>query len=168
MSTYTNTQTLLLPQGIMPSISPAATAWFKAVCHFHHERSKPLTFRSSTPAPFSRCIHFSEPSMNISGVSDRSSEEWKERRSRWEWEVQGGMGNHIWFCRSHKWLKLCRFQSDYLSLHQLHRFPSVIALSVFPSSFLSVWYLSLWWNEKKENFDGGCAQLYWVAVGVCG
>lgn len=95
--------------------------------------SKPLTSLSSTSAPFGRCIHFSELGMNISELSDRSSEEWKERRSRWEGEVQGGMGNHIWFCRSHKWLKLCRFQSDYLSLHHLHRFPSVIALSLhFP------------------------------------
>lgn len=106
--------------------------------------SKWLTSLSSTSAPFGRSIHFSEPSMNISGLSDRSSEEWKGRRSRWGlgMEVQGGMGNYIWFCRSHKWLKPCRFQSDYLSRHDLHRFPSAISLSVLLFPLLSVSYFT--------------------------
>lgn len=106
--------------------------------------SKRLTFLSSTSAPFGRSIHFSEPRMNILGLSDRSSEEWRGRRSRWGlWrEVQGGMGNYIWFCRSHKWLKPCRFQSDYLSLRHLHQFTSAMSLSVFFFSFLLLSYFT--------------------------
>lgn len=41
--------------------------------------AKRLTSLSSTSALFGRRIYFSEPAMNISGLSDRSSEEWKER-----------------------------------------------------------------------------------------
>lgn len=121
--------------------------------------AKRLTSPSSTSAPFGRCIHFSEPAMNISGLSDRSSEEWKERRNggwvvRVGREVQGGMGNHIWFCRSHKWLKPCRFQSDSLSPRLLHRFPSAIALSLslhFPLPSCRYGILQVYDEPRKKK-----------------
>lgn len=68
--------------------------------------------------------------MNISGLSDRSDEEWKGRRS--EGGGEGGPGNQIWFCRSHKWLKACRFQSGRPSLHQLRWFtPAALCVCLF-------------------------------------
>lgn len=111
--------------------------------------AKWLTSLSSTSAPFGRCIYFSEPGMNISGLSDRSSEEWKERgKSKGECvgrEVQRGMGNQIWFCRSHKWLKPCRFQSDCPTLHHLHWFPAATVLPPLVYDILQIY------DEPRTN-----------------
>lgn len=79
--------------------------------------------------------------MNISGLSDRSGEEWKGRRS--EGGGEGGPGNQIWFCRSHKWLKACRFQSGrpvFISLPDLRPLLCISSLSS-----------SSRWPDKKKN-----------------
>lgn len=147
---YTNT---LSPQGITPSTSPAATARLKALCHFHHER---VSIETTNFSLFNLLLLsadafiFQSRAWIFQGwVTDPvKNEKWEGVGGRVGREVRGGMDNHIWFCRSHKWLKLCRFQSDYLRLRHLHRFPSVTA---FPSPLLSVWYLtSLWWPGKKK------------------
>lgn len=79
--------------------------------------------------------------MNISGLSDRSDEEWKGRGS--EGGGEGGPGNQIWFCRSHKWLKACRFHPA------APIFISLPDLRVLLSAFVSFFKLEV--TQKKTN-----------------
>lgn len=74
-------------------VSPSK-AWLKALCHFHHERIciKTTNFSLFNFCSFRQMHSFFRAGMNISGLSDRSSEEWKERRSRGD--GKGGPGRY--------------------------------------------------------------------------
>lgn len=105
--------------------------------------SKRLTSLFSTSAPFGRCIHFSEPAWIFQGwVTDPVKNEKRDEVGGMGREVQGGTSNHIWLCRSHKWLKPCRFQSDYHYSSSSSSSSSLISisdcsLSAFTSHLLS-------------------------------
>lgn len=132
--TYTHNHTPWPLRAVTSSTFPEATAWLKVLCHFHHER---VSCETTNFSLFNFCslsadaFIFQSRAWIFQGwVTDPVKNEKREGVGRVGKEIQGGMGNHIWFCRSHKWLKLCRFQSDCFSLHHLHRFPSAIALSL--------------------------------------
>lgn len=162
--THTHNMTPLPPRAVTSPTFPEARLDSKPSVTFIMREyvSKRLTSLFSTSAPFGRCIHFSEPAWIFQGwVTDPVKNEKRDEVGGMGREVRGGTGNHICLCRSHKWLKPCRFQSDYHSSSS----SSSISISDFPLSphipLISCRYAMSEVNDEPEkNFDGGWAQLY--------
>lgn len=69
--------------------------------------------------------------------------------------VQGGTGNQIWFCRSHKWLKPCRFQSSASVFIILTDF----CPRCYSWHFLSLSSSTQWPKEKKRAMSNPAVLL---------
>lgn len=121
----THNRTLLPPQAITSARIPEARTDSKLSVTFimREYLSKQLTSLSQLLFLSADAFIFQSHALIFQDwVTDPVKNEKREGAAGMARKVQGGMGNHIWFCRSYKWLKSCRCQSDYLNLHHLHQF----------------------------------------------
>lgn len=94
----TRAHTALPQSAVTSSAFPEATSRLKALCHFHHER---VSCKTTNFSLFNFCS-FRQMHLFFRAWHEYFRAEWHiqwrmKRERQWGGEVQGGMGNQIWF-----------------------------------------------------------------------
>lgn len=160
-----------LPRAITSSTFPEATAWLKALCHFHHERVSIQTtnFSLSISAPFGQTHSFFRAGHEYFRAEWQIQWRMKREKEKLGW---GGMSREVWvitlgFADLINDLSPADFnQTTLVFIIDFHL--RLLSLH-FPLPLLLVQYLtSLWWTKKKKrNVCGDCSKKFTVSQWVC-